>query len=63
MNKILAQMMLHCKDKISPEEVETLQAYKDNAGGFDSTQESYAALLNFELERYAVDPSLPAEQQ
>jgi hypothetical protein len=61
MNKILAQMMLYCKERISPEQVALLQTFKDNAGGFDSTQKEYSDLLNYEIERYAVDPSLPAE--
>jgi hypothetical protein len=62
MNKVLAQMMLHCKDRISPEQIALLQTYKDNAGGFDSTQQEYAALLNFDLSRFEVDPNLTPEQ-
>jgi hypothetical protein len=56
-------MMLHCKDRILPEQIALLQTYKDNAGGFDSTQAEYAALLNFDLSRFEVDPSLTPEQQ
>ena len=63
MNKILAQMMLHCKDRITPEQITILQTFKDNAGGFDHTQADYAALLNFDITRYQVDPSLTPEQQ
>jgi hypothetical protein len=55
-------MMLHCKDRILPEQIALLQTYKDNAGGFDSTQAEYAALLNFDLSRFEVDPSLTPEQ-
>lgn len=63
MNKILAQMMIHCREKITPEQNMTLQTYKDRAQDFDSTQPDYAALLNFDLEKYRVDESLPLEQQ
>ena len=56
-------MMLHCKDRITPEQIAILQTYKDNAAGFDSTQTAYSDLLNFDLSRFEVDPSLPAEQQ
>ena len=63
MNKILAQMMLHCKDRITEEQITNLQAFKDNAGGFDYTQADYSALLNFDINRYKVDPSLTPEQQ
>lgn len=63
MNKILAQMMLHCKEIITEEQVALLQTFKDNAGGFDPNQEEYAKLLNYDLSRYEVDPSLPTEQQ
>lgn len=63
MNKILAQMMLHCREHANEEQVATLQKFKDSASEFDSTQKEYAALLNFSLDRYAVDTSLPKEKQ
>eukprot|EP00347_Sterkiella_histriomuscorum_P022242 403331173 len=63
MNKILAQMMIHCRDRITPEQNVTLQSYKDHANDFDHTQKAYADLLNFELERYRVDETLPKEKQ
>lgn len=63
MNKILAQMMLHCRDRITPEQNVTLQTYKDRANEFDYAQSDYAALLNFDLDRYKVDESLPKEKQ
>lgn len=63
MNKILAQMMLHCKDRITPEQNKTLQTFKDNAQDFDSTQADYAALLNFDLNKYKYDESVPIETQ
>jgi hypothetical protein len=56
-------MMLHCRERITPEQNKTLQSYKDKAQDFDSTQPDYAALLNFDLERYRVDESLPLEKQ
>ena len=58
MNKILAQMMLHCRDKITPEQNVTLQTYKDRANEFDHTQGDYAALLNFDLNKFKVDETL-----
>lgn len=63
MNKILAQMMIHCRDRITPEQNVTLQTYKDKAYDFDISQKDYAALLNFDLERYRVDETLPKEKQ
>ena len=55
-------MMIHCKDRISTEQIALLQTYKDNAVGFDSTQAEYEALLNFDLSRFEADPSLSEEQ-
>jgi hypothetical protein len=63
MNKILAQMMLHCRDRITPEQNVTLQQFKDNSFDFDYTQSEYFSLLNFDLQRYRVDESLPQEKQ
>lgn len=63
MNKILAQMMLHCRDRLTPEQNVTLQGYKDRANEFDYTQPDYTALLNFNLDKYRVDESLPKERQ
>ncbi|CDW86402.1 UNKNOWN [Stylonychia lemnae] len=62
-SKILAQMMIHCKERITPEQNVTLQTYKDRSAEFDSTQPAYSALLNFDLGKYAVDQSLPKEKQ
>lgn len=56
-------MMIHCKERITPEQNVTLQTYKDRSAEFDSTQPDYAALLNFDLGKYAVDQSLPKEKQ
>lgn len=63
MNKILAQMMLHCRDRITPAQNITLQTFKDHSFDFDYTQEEYYSLLNFDLTRYTVDPALPQEKQ
>lgn len=63
MNKILSQMMIHCREHITEDQVGKLQEYKDNAADFDVTQTTYSSLLNFNLEKYAVDPSLPKEKQ
>ena len=56
-------MMLHCRDRITPAQNVTLQTYKDRANEFDYTQADYAALLNFSLDKYAVDESAPKEKQ
>lgn len=63
MNKILAQMMIHCKERINNDQVALLQTFKDKPADFDISQQEYAALLNFDLQKYAVDPSLPEEKQ
>ena len=63
MNKILAQMMIHCRERITEAQVNTLQQYKDTAADFDSTKPEYSSLLNFSLEKYAVDPTLSKEKQ
>lgn len=58
MNKILAHMMMHCRDRITPEQNVTLQSYKDRANEFDYSQSDYSALLNFDLQRFKVDETL-----
>lgn len=63
LNKILAQMMLSCVDKVAQYQVEILQEFKDRPAEFDSTQEAYSPLLNFDLDKYKVDESLPEEKQ
>lgn len=63
MNKILAQMMLHCKDRVTPAQVETLQTYKDTAADFDSSTEEYSKLLNFSLDHYKVSETASKEEQ
>ena len=35
MNKILAQMMIHCREKVSDAQVETLQVHKDTPADID----------------------------
>jgi len=56
MNKILANMMLHCSDKISTEQIEVLQTHKDSPSDFDVNTKGYFELLNFNLDKYAVNP-------
>jgi len=63
MNKILAQMMIHCRERITEPQVDLLQTFKDNAPDFDSTKTEYSSLLNFSLDKYAVDPTLSKDKQ
>ena len=63
MNKILAQMMINCRERITDDQVATLQEYKDNSADFDWTQSEYSPLLNFDLTRYEVDDSLSKEKR
>jgi hypothetical protein len=63
MNKILAQMMITCREKVSADQVELLQTFKDSAADFDPTPAEYATLLNFDLNNYRVDPSWSEERQ
>jgi hypothetical protein len=37
MNKILSQMMINCREHITPEQIDTLQTFKDSAADFDWT--------------------------
>ena len=63
MNKILAQMMIHCRERVTDDQVKELQTFKDSAAEFDSTNPAYSALLNFDLDRYKVNENLPKEKQ
>lgn len=63
MNKILANMMLNCKDRMTQQQVEVLQQFKDTPASFDPTVAEYATLLNFDLMSYAPNPNLPEAQQ
>ncbi len=63
MNKILSNMMLTCKDRITQQQVENLQKFKDSPAEFDSTQAEYSSLLNFDLNHYIPDPNKPEAQQ
>jgi len=40
-----------------------LQEFKDNSGDFDWKRADYKTLLNFDLNRYKVDETLPKEKQ
>jgi len=55
--------MITCREKITQDQVEVLQKFKDASTEIDSTRADYAKLLNFDLTRYNVDPSLPKEKQ
>lgn len=63
MNKILAQMMINCRENVKDAQVEELQKFKDAAADFDWTSTEYKPLLNFDLGKYKVDESLPIEKQ
>ena len=63
MNKVLAQMMIHCRDHVTPEQVAHLQTFKDNSADFDHTQKGYSELLDFNLDKYRVDESATKEVQ
>ena len=63
MNKILAQMMLTCRDSIATDQVTRLQEFKENAADFDWKQSEYKKLLNYDLRKYEVDAALPKEKQ
>lgn len=63
MNKILAQMMITCREKVTGEQVELLQGFKDHAVDFDPSPAEFSSLLNFDLHNYLVDASLPEELQ
>lgn len=56
-------MMLYCTEKISPDQIEILQEFKDRPSEFDSTQEAYFKLLNFNIDKYKPDLNLPEEKQ
>lgn len=55
--------MLYCVEKITPDQIEILQEFKDRPSEFDSTQENYFKLLNYNLDNYKVDPNLPEDKQ
>lgn len=63
MNKILSKMMIYCRENVKDAQVENLQTFKDNAADFDWTSAEYKPLLNFNLEQFKVDESLPKEKQ
>ena len=63
MNKILAQMMIHCRENVKAAQVTELIKYSKNAADFDWTNPEYKPLLNFNLDRFKVDETLPQEKQ
>lgn len=63
MNKILSQMMIYCREHIKDSQVEELAKFKDNSQDFDWTLKEYKPLLNFDINRYKVDETLPKEKQ
>ena len=63
MNKILSKMMLACTAAITPQQVDTLQTFKDTPADFDHSQPDYNSLLNFNLDLFKVDETLPEDKQ
>ena len=63
MNKILSKMMIHCRENVKDAQVESLQTFKDSAADFDWTTAEYKPLLNFNLDQFKVDETLPKEKQ
>ena len=63
MNKILSQMMINCRENVKDSQVEELQKFKDAAADFDWTTAEYKPLLNFGLDKFKVDETLPKEKQ
>lgn len=63
MNLILSRMMIHCRENVKDSQVEELQKFKDAAADFDWTNAQYKPLLNFNLEQFKVDETLPQEKQ
>lgn len=55
--------MLSCQDKITPEQIEILQTYKDEPTTFDHTQADYMPLLAFSFDDYKVDENLPEDKK
>lgn len=62
MNKILSNMMLHCNEVITPEQVTKLQEFKDEPIAFDPSTPGYTELLNFNLENFTPNPNDPEEK-
>ena len=63
MNKILSKMMIHCRENVKDAQVEYLQTFKDNSADFDWTTAEYKPLLNFNIDQFKVDETLPKEKQ
>ena len=63
MNKILSKMMIQCRENVKDAQVEILQTFKDSAADFDWTTAEYKPLLNFNLDQFKVDETLPKEKR
>lgn len=63
MNKILAHSMINCNEKITKEQVEVLQQFKDSPYEFDYTQADYLPLLNYNLDFFKPKEGTPVEKQ
>ncbi len=63
MNKIFANWMISCADKISKEQVLKLHEFRDNPQDFDITNTDYLNLLNYDLDQYKPQEGLTEEQQ
>ena len=57
MNKMLANMMMSCADKITLEQRDELQEFKDQPYNYDHSKGVH--LLDFDINVYAADPSDP----
>lgn len=56
-------MMIACSEKITPDQITNLITYRDNPVDFDYTIPEYNKLLDFNLDLFKVDTTLPEEQQ
>ena len=63
MNKILARLMMTCSEKITKEQIEAFQAFKDAPADLDSTPKELQALLTFNLDDFRPLASQTPEQQ
>lgn len=63
MNKILAQLMISCAQKISAEQIEEMQTFKDNPSDFDWRESRYSLLLDFSLSKWEANPNDSEEKQ
>ena len=63
MNKLFANLMMACADRINMDQVVNLHEFRDNPQDFDSTVPEYLELLDYNLDKYKPDASLSEDQQ